>query len=121
MHEKFYSGRILNELKNKLSNIAFEPYTASIDDNVNSLIAIFKNILNRHAPMRPMSKKEQRLCSKPWITPGILNSIKTKNKLFENYFKSNNPDKKKLQEIFEQTHSHKISCQTNLLWKFNKI
>ena len=50
------------------------------------------------------------------ITPGIHNSIKTKNKLFQNYFKSNNPDKKKiLQEIFEQTHSHKISCQTNLL------
>ena len=67
-------------------------------------------------PLRSMSKKEQRLSNKPWITPGILNSIKTKNKLFQNYFKSNNPDKKKfLQEIFKQTHSHKISCQTNLL------
>ena len=95
-----------------MSNIAFEPYTASIDDNVNSLIAIFKYILDRHAPLRPMSKKEQRLSNKPWITPGILNSIKTNS---QNYFKSNNPDKKKFQEIFEQTHSHKISCQTNLL------
>ena len=64
-----------------MSNIAFEPYTASIDDNVNNLIAIFKDILDRHAPLRPMSKKEQRLSNKPWITPGILNSIKT------NFFK----------------------------------
>ena len=39
-------------------------------------------------------KKEQRLSKKPWITPGILSSIKTKNKFFQNYFKSNNPDKK---------------------------
>ena len=93
--KNFIPEEFLNELKNKLSNIAFEPYTASIDDNVSSLIAIFKDILDRHAPLRPMSKKEQRLSNKPWITPGILNSIKTKNKLFQNYFKSNNPDKKK--------------------------
>ena len=39
-------------------------------------------------------KKEQHLSNKPWITLGILNSIKTKNKLFKNHFKSNNPDKK---------------------------
>ena len=51
MHEKFYSGRILSELKNKLSNIAC---SANIDDNVNSLIAIFKDILDRHAPLRPI-------------------------------------------------------------------
>ena len=98
-----------------MSNIAFEPYTASINDNANSLIATFKDILDRHAPLRPMSKKEQRLSNKPWITPEVLHSIKTKTKLFQNYFEGNNPDKKNLQEIFQQTHSHKISCQTNLL------
>ena len=58
--KNFIPEKFLNELKNKLSNIAFEPYTASIDDNVNSLIAIFKDILDRHASLRPMSKKEQR-------------------------------------------------------------
>ena len=89
--KNFIPKEFLNELKNKLSNIAC---TANIDDNVNSLIAIFKDILDRHAPLRPMSKKEQCLSNKPWITPGILNLIKTKNKLFENYFKSNKPDKK---------------------------
>ena len=58
--KNFVPEEFLNELKNKLSNIAFEPYTASIDDNVNSLIAIFEDILDRHASLRPMSKKEQR-------------------------------------------------------------
>ena len=35
--KNFIPEEFLNELKNKLSNIAFEPYTANIDDNVNSL------------------------------------------------------------------------------------
>ena len=114
--KNFIPEEFLNELKNKLSNIAFEPSSANINDNVNSLIALFKDILVRHAPLRSMSKKEQRLSTKPWITSGILNSIKIKNKLSQNYFKSNNLNqKKKLREIFKQTHSHKISCQTNLL------
>ena len=52
--KNFIPEEFLNELKNKLSNIAFEPYTASIDDNVNSLIAIFKDILDHHAPLHPM-------------------------------------------------------------------
>ena len=84
MYEKFYSGRFLNELKNKLSNIAFEPYTANIDDNVNSLIAIFKDIQDRHAPLRPMSKTVKRLSNKPCITRGFL--IQSKQKTFSKSF-----------------------------------
>ena len=91
----FIPEEFLNELKNKFSNIAFEPYSAKIDTNVNSLIALFKDVLDRHAPLRTTSKKEERLSNKPWITPGILKSNKTKNKLFQNYFKSSNPNKKK--------------------------
>ena len=72
--------------------------------------------LSRHAPLRPMSRKRQCLRNKPWLTSGILNSIKTKNKLVRNYFKSNNPDKRKiLRAIFDHAQSHKISCQTNQL------
>ena len=112
--KNFIPEEFLTELKNKLSTIAFEPYTASIDDNVNSLIAIFKDILDRHAPLRPTSKKEQRLSNKPWITPGILNSIKQKTNFFKIIIKVI-LRKKILQKILEQTHSHKISCQTNLL------
>ena len=53
----FIPEEFLNELKNKFSNIAFEPYSAKIDNNVNSLIALFKDVLDRHAPLRTMSKK----------------------------------------------------------------
>ena len=39
-----------------------------------------------------MSRKEKRLSEKPWITRGILTSIKTKNRLFKKYFKNDYSD-----------------------------
>ena len=70
-----------------------------------------------------MSRKEKRLNEKPWITRGILTSIKTKNRLFKKYYKSNSSDSSKKQQykkIFKQINSHKKHSQTQLLRKFNK-
>ena len=38
-------------------------------------------IVNRHAPLKKMSKKDFKLEAKPWITPGILASIKRRDLL----------------------------------------
>ena len=43
---------------------------------INDLI---KSIADKHAPIRQLSQKKQKLCTKPWITNGILKSIKTKH------------------------------------------
>ena len=34
------------------------------------IIDIFHNTLNKHAPMRKFSKKEQKISQKPWLTKG---------------------------------------------------
>ena len=43
---------------------------------------IIKTITNAHAPLKLLSRKQKRLNSKPWITKGILISIKCKKKLY---------------------------------------
>ena len=43
---------------------------------------LFETTLNKHAHLKTMSRKQQRMHRKPWITKGILKSIKTKNELF---------------------------------------
>jgi len=50
---------------------------------------LFETTLSKHAPLKIMSRKQQRMHRKPWISKGILKSIKTKNKLFS---KSQNLD-----------------------------
>ena len=43
------------------------------------------NILDKHAPLKYMSRKQQKNISKPWITKGILKSIKIKTTLYNKF------------------------------------
>ena len=45
-------------------------------------------ILDRHAPLKKVSKKDFKLESKPWITPGILNSIRRRDSLLRRFIKA---------------------------------
>ena len=41
-----------------------------------------KNMVTRHTPLKKLSRKKAKNRSKPWLTKGLLKSIKTKNLLF---------------------------------------
>ena len=43
----------------------------------------FQITLNKHAPMRDLTRREKKLRRKPWITHDVLNIINAKNKLYE--------------------------------------
>ncbi len=45
-------------------------------------------IIEKHAPLQPLSKKKKKQLLKPWITKGILKSITVKNKLYKKFLKS---------------------------------
>ena len=40
-----------------------------------------------HVPIKILNKKDQKLKAKPWITKGIIVSIKNKNIVFKSAFK----------------------------------
>ena len=40
------------------------------------------NIVNKHAPIKNLSKRKIKQLAKPWITKGLKTSIKVKNKLY---------------------------------------
>ena len=63
--KNFIPKKFFTELEDTLSNMYIESYSASIDDNVNSVIDEFKEMHDRHARLRPISKKEQRLSNIP--------------------------------------------------------
>ena len=43
-----------------------------------SFYSEFNKVVNKHAPMRTLSRRKAKQCSKPWITKGIRTSIKIK-------------------------------------------
>ena len=54
--------------------------------DVNSVFSSFYNkynkLINKHAPMKTISKRKAKLLSKPWITKGLRISVRIKNKLY---------------------------------------
>ena len=54
----------------------------SLDTKIKKLPKHIHACMDRPAPYRKLSHKEYQFKSKPWITTGLQNSIKTKNHLF---------------------------------------
>ena len=52
----------------------------------------FQFLLNKHAPLRFLSRKEVKLKRKPWVTKGILKSIKVKRNLLKFFKKTSNQE-----------------------------
>ena len=68
-----------SQLENMDTNAAFE-----------SFISIINKLLDQYAPLTKTTNKEHKLKIKPWITKGILKSIKIRDRIFNNFTKAKN-------------------------------
>ena len=64
--KQFKSENFLLDLRNDVSKLNLKPDKFNVNQDIN-LTTVFNSVLDRHAPMRPMSRKEKRLADKPWI------------------------------------------------------
>ena len=54
----------------------------SVDKCFSSFYNKFNKLINKHAPLKILSRRKAKQFSKPWITKGLRKSIKIKNRLF---------------------------------------
>ena len=54
----------------------------------NSFYDKISQVIDKHIPIKQLSKKELKFQSKPWITPAIRVSISVKNNLYKKFLKS---------------------------------
>ena len=59
-----------------------------VNNKYNIFHDTFLKILNLHAPIRTLSQKEVKLLNKPWLSKGLLTSIKLKNKFYKKFLKT---------------------------------
>ena len=76
------------------------PQVLNVQNNdVNSTFNAFEkkinDLLDLYLPLRKMTKQELKKQHKPWITTGILNSMKRRDKLQKKFAKSKNEQLKK--------------------------
>ena len=87
---------------------------------------LFNKNLDRHAPIKKSTRKEEKSKSKPWITKGIKKSISIRDKLYKEMIKEKNVLTKVLKhESFEKYQNQiinllRVSKQTHYNKYFEK-
>ncbi len=87
--KKFNQQRFAYEL----SNFSWHEITSNDIDTNTSTARFYKmvtDLLDQMAPIKKLTKKEQGLLERPWITFGILNSIKSRDHALSEYLKEKN-------------------------------
>ena len=87
-------GRVCGTKSGKevAGKIRLQGSKGSIELNINSSFCFDKNS-HKHAPIKQVSRNKERLFKKPWISRGILKSIKTKHTMYKTHFLSKDPAK----------------------------
>lgn len=88
----------INDFKNALSLIHWDAMTLDNDNDPNKSYTNFINktteLLDIHCPLKSIQISHRKTPLKPWVTTGILKSIRTKDKLFKKYITKPNLDNK---------------------------
>ena len=74
------------------------------------IIFITVLIYHKYAPLKKLTKKQIKTMSKPWISQGILTSIKKRDQLFKLFIKSKNPIEKSTIEKQYKQYRNLIVC-----------
>jgi len=65
------------------------------DESCYKFYSIITNLLNEMAPMKKLTRKELSLKQNPWITYGIIKSMKRRDQLYKDVLSEKDPGKKK--------------------------
>ena len=75
---------------------------------VNEYLSKIDSLLDTHAPIKKLNKKELKFLAKPWITNGLQNSNKKKNSIYSKCVKCEN-------KILKELHHNNSKNYRNLL------
>ena len=56
--------------------------SSSVDESFAQFYSELNKLINKHAPLKSISRQQAKQFAKPWITSGLRNSIKVNNSLF---------------------------------------
>ena len=79
-YSNFNAENVVTEVQETLDNLPISQNNPC--ETLDSGILMLEQCLNEQAPIKKLSNAKQKLSHKQWITPCLLKSIKTKNRLY---------------------------------------
>ena len=95
MFKRDYSKLDSNALTEDINAVNWQfliPESTDIDNMFQTFYSNLEQIVDKHVPLKKVSKKELKLKNKPWITKAIRKSIQIKNSLLKKYLKNKSND-----------------------------
>ena len=87
----------------------------SLDDSFSKLVQTLSKVIEKHAPLQKASRKQKRIMQKPWLTKGLLTSIKNKQKLHKNFYINGN----NFEKSFYKQYANKLKRVINFSKKLS--
>ena len=88
----------------------------NIENQLTELHSLITATIDKHAPLRNLTRKQKRLRNKPWLTKGLLISIKHKQRMYKShYVKVSTTEKISIQNVRQQADKNKKSGEKKLL------
>ena len=91
-YKHFSKEAYINDMQNINWNSLLST-TGDLNQSTVNIINVIQDLVNKHVPLKQASLGKKKQLIKPWITDGILKSIKTKQKMYRTHFHSNNIEK----------------------------
>ena len=98
-YSKFSTESFRDDVSIQTWNDNFE----DVDDQFSDFFWRLEGCVDRHAPLKKLSKKALKLKSKPWITPVIVRLIKLRNKVFTR--KKRQPNNENIIRLYNLTRN----------------
>ncbi len=76
---KYSKKRFIQDVSKINWNLGIADTNKNVDNQFSNFYNKLNEIINKHAPLRPISKRRLKQMNKPWITSGIRKSIKVNN------------------------------------------
>ena len=113
---KVNSDSYNNDFQKRINSFLPKILTISennLDDIFNEFYLLITSTIDTHAPLKKLSRKQRRLRSKPWISKGLLISIKKKQKLYKTHYNFGSINEK----LYYKKYSNLLTKVKNLAKK----
>ena len=81
----FYCQELNFTVNNFLTNIE-KLNKNNFDVTFDAFVTLIVNVINKHAPIRPLSRTKQKLNCKPWISKDIHEQIRCKRQMYKSHY-----------------------------------
>ena len=110
----------MNDLYLDLDSDESKSSITNVNHLCDTFINTFEKKLNQHAPFRKLTRKEQKLNKKPWLSKGIIKSIQTRNNLYKMILNNNSPELLDEYRLYRNKSTH-VKEQAKKLYYNNQI